>query len=59
LRHRLGAAGRQRAEQVFSAQRMAAEFRTEYARLAALPRQTLGWATIPRRLPAYRGLLTR
>jgi glycosyltransferase involved in cell wall biosynthesis len=57
LRHRLGTAGHDRAQRIFSAQRMAAEFHTEYARLAALPRETLGWTAIATKLTSYRGLL--
>lgn len=43
LRRRLGDAGQRRAVDVFSAQRMASEFMTEYERLAALPRHGFGW----------------
>ena len=56
LRTALGAAGRTRAQLVFSAQRMAAEFHVEYDRLARLPQQGLGWPSVARRSSAYLSL---
>ncbi len=59
LRARLGAAGRARAEGVFSAQRMAAEFTMEYERLAAVAKRRLGWASAAPRVRPYLNLLAR
>ncbi len=59
LRARLGAAGCARAESVFSAQRMAAEFTVEYDQLAAMGRKDLGWASTAARVGLYANLLTR
>jgi glycosyltransferase involved in cell wall biosynthesis len=57
LRQRMGEAGRIRAEQVFSAPRMAAEFHVEYDRLAVIPRTTLGWANAIGKSQVYAKLL--
>jgi glycosyltransferase involved in cell wall biosynthesis len=59
LRTTLGLAGRARAERVFSAERMAAEFQSEYERLARLARKGLGWARVAGRSRVYLGLLGR
>ena len=59
LRGRLGAAGRARAEANFSVQRMAAEFSDTYERLANLPRDGLGWTTLPQRMLPYTRMLWR
>jgi glycosyltransferase involved in cell wall biosynthesis len=53
LRRQFGEAGRQRATERFSAQRMAGEFGAAYDRLAALPPGALGWSSVARRLGPY------
>lgn len=53
LRTKLGQAGHMRAKTLFSADRMAHEFHTEYDRLAALPRVALGWGSAMRKMPLY------
>jgi glycosyltransferase involved in cell wall biosynthesis len=56
-RRALGEGGYARAVNVFSAQRMAAEFHETYERLAGTPRQNLGWPNLPRRSGIYLDLL--
>jgi glycosyltransferase involved in cell wall biosynthesis len=58
-RRQLGAAGKLRAETVFSAERMAREFHAEYARLAALPRAGFGWLSALQKSPVYLGMFKR
>lgn len=57
LRTRLGQAGQGRARALFSAGRMAHDFHAEYDRLAALPRESLGWGSAFRKTPVYLGLI--
>lgn len=58
MRHRLGEAGRRRAETLFSVTRMAAAFAAEYVRLAGLPSAGLGWGSVLRRSGLYLRKLT-
>jgi glycosyltransferase involved in cell wall biosynthesis len=59
LRTQLGLAAQVRAQQAFSAERMAKQFHAEYDRLAQLNRQGLGWFSVARRSQVYAGLLRR
>jgi glycosyltransferase involved in cell wall biosynthesis len=59
LRHRLGEAGRQRAESMFSATRMASVFAAEYVRLVSLPRPSLGWTSVFGRGSPYLRMVKR
>jgi hypothetical protein len=59
FRAQLGNAGRARAEQVFSAQRMAAEFHATYDRIARAPLERLGWVAAVRKSGVYLNLLKR
>jgi hypothetical protein len=59
LRQRLGEAGRQRAETMFSAPKMASAFAADYVRLAGLRRAGLGWGSLPGRGGPYLHLLKR
>ncbi len=57
LRAALGDAARRRVQTVFSAQRMAEEFQTEYERLASLPPGGLGWGRAVKTVKPYTGLV--
>jgi L-malate glycosyltransferase len=59
FRAQLGKAGRARAEQVFSAQRMAAEFHATYDRIARTPQERLGWVAAAGKSGIYLNLLRR